>query len=323
MARFEPFRLSDDDRTDIVKGVSCALLLERHGYLLDKPESTRNALKYRAGKGETIIVNHEGRGWWDTGSDEKGDVFSLIQRLTPGLKFRDACRELGQLVGIEPKGAEYVRERQAKTPDVAPAERWQARKELKSGTKVWAYLTEERCLPEWVLRRAIMTGCIRDGYHAAWFCHRDAVGAICGAELRGPDTKGICLSGTVKTLFRFQPGLARTVRRLVVSESAIDALSYAALDSERTRETLYCSTAGGMGPETVEALTAELAEMANDPAAVLVAATDNDDAGNRYATRLAELGREAGVRVIRRIPHGGCKDFNDALKTVVAAARAA
>ena len=93
MARFEPFRLSDDDRTDIVKGVSCALLLERHGYLLDKPESTRNALKYRAGKGETIIVNHEGRGWWDTGSDEKGDVFSLIQHLTPGLKFRDACRE--------------------------------------------------------------------------------------------------------------------------------------------------------------------------------------------------------------------------------------
>ncbi|GAP25449.1 MULTISPECIES: DUF3991 and toprim domain-containing protein [unclassified Gluconobacter] len=323
MARFEPFRLSDDDRTDLVKGVSCALLLERHGYLLDKPESTRNALKYRAGKGETIIVNHEGRGWWDTGSDEKGDVFSLIQRLTPGLKFRDACRELGQLVGIEPKGAEYVRERQAKTPDVAPAERWQARKELKSGTKVWAYLTEERCLPEWVLRRAIMTGCIRDGYHAAWFCHRDAAGTICGAELRGPDTKGICLSGTVKTLFRFQPGLGRTVRRLVVSESAIDALSYAALDSERTRETLYCSTAGGMGPETVEALTAELAEMAKDPAAVLVAATDNDDAGNRYAARLAELGREAGARVIRRIPHGGCKDFNDALKTVVAAARAA
>ncbi|WP_167626916.1 toprim domain-containing protein [Gluconobacter thailandicus] len=236
MARFEPFRLSDDDRTDIVKGVSCALLLERHGYLLDKPESTRHALKYRAGKGETIIVNHEGRGWWDTGSDEKGDVFSLIQRLTPGLKFRDACRELGQLVGIEPKGAEYVRERQAKMPDVAPAERWQARKELKS---------------------------------------------------------------------------------------AIDALSYAALDSERTRETLYCSTAGGMGPETVEALTAELAEIAKDPASVLVAATDHDEAGNRYAARLAELGREAGVRVIRRIPHGGCKDFNDALKTVVAAARAA
>ena len=318
MARFEPFRLSDSDRADIVSGVSCALLLERHGYLLDKPESTRNALKYRAGKGETIIVNHEGRGWWDTGSDEKGDVFSLVQHLTPGLKFWDVCRELGHLVGLEPKGAEYVRERKARTPDVAPALRWKEKKELTSGTKIWAYPTEARCLPERVPRRPILTGCIRDGYHAAWFCHRDDTGTVCGAELRGPETKGMCLSGTVKTLFRFQPGLARTVRRLVVCESAIDALSYAALDSERTRETMYSSTAGGMGPETVEALTAELVEMAKDPAAVLVAATDNDEPGNRYAGRLADLAREAGVRVIRRIPHSDAKDFNDALKIVVA-----
>lgn len=98
MARFE---LSDEDRSTIVSGVPCAVLLERHGYALDRRESTRNCLKYRAGKGDTIIVNHEGRGWWDTGSDKKGDVFDLIRRLEPDLGWRDACAELGRLVGVE------------------------------------------------------------------------------------------------------------------------------------------------------------------------------------------------------------------------------
>ena len=47
--------------------VSCAVLLERStpAWKLDKRGSTRRALKYRRGEGEIIIVNHDGRGWWD------------------------------------------------------------------------------------------------------------------------------------------------------------------------------------------------------------------------------------------------------------------
>jgi len=315
MKRFE---LSQTDRDQIVGGVSCALILERHGYALDKSESTRKCLKYRAGKGETIIVNHEGRGWWDTGSDEKGDVFSLLRRLVPGLKWRETCVELGRMVGVEPAGAEYVRERKSTTPEVAPAVRWDQKKVLAPGTKVWNYLTQERCLPEWIVRRAVTTGCIRDGYHAAWFRHLDATGAICGAELRGPDTH-LCLAGSVKTLFRFQPVTGAKVRRFVVAESAIDALSFAALDSERTRETLYTSTAGGMGPDSVATIQAQLEDMASDPDAVLVIATDNDAPGDRYAARLVILARDAGVTVVRRLPPCGAKDFNQTLKTMATA----
>ena len=73
-------------------GVSCAVLLERAGYELDKAESTRKCLKYRRGAGEIVIVNHDGRGWWDShrpGSDKqgRGDVFALAQYLDPGLNF--------------------------------------------------------------------------------------------------------------------------------------------------------------------------------------------------------------------------------------------
>src|SRR3954447_10661125 len=47
--------------------VNCAAVLERMmgGWRLDLRESTRRALKYRRGAGEIIIVNHDGRGWWD------------------------------------------------------------------------------------------------------------------------------------------------------------------------------------------------------------------------------------------------------------------
>lgn len=320
MARFE---LSDDDRANIASGVPCAALLERHGYALDRSESTRNCLKYRAATGYPIIVNHHGRGWWDTGSNEKGDVFDLIRRLEPALSWRDACAELGKMIGVEPEGAVFVRERKAKGGcDAPPAPRWERCAVLAPGSQAWIYLTVERALPEWVVRRAVAAGVVRDGLHAAWFGHRDAQGQICGAELRGPE-RHLCLKGTVKTLFRYMPGGAPVVRRLVVTEAALDALSFAALDGGRTVDTLYTSTAGGMGPETEEALRAHLRAMAREPGARLVIATDNDKAGDRYAARLASLADGAGVPWTRELPAWGMNDFNDVLRRVVAERAAA
>ncbi len=77
----------DAELDELRAGVSCAVLLERHPppWQLDKGESTRRCLKYRRGEGEIILVTHEGRGWWDPGSTAKGDVFSLVQHLEPGL----------------------------------------------------------------------------------------------------------------------------------------------------------------------------------------------------------------------------------------------
>ena len=47
--------------------VNCAAVLERmgEGWKLDAGESTKRALKYRRGKGEILIVNHDSHGWWD------------------------------------------------------------------------------------------------------------------------------------------------------------------------------------------------------------------------------------------------------------------
>ena len=78
---------SDDAELATLRAVSCATVLESvSGWKLDAGESTRRALDYRR-DGEVPIVNHDGRGWWDPLTQAKGDVFSLVQRLTPGLNF--------------------------------------------------------------------------------------------------------------------------------------------------------------------------------------------------------------------------------------------
>ena len=60
--------------------VSCEAVLEQAGYEIDLKESTRRAVKYRRG-GNIVIVTHDGCGWFDPLSDDKGDIFALVQRL--------------------------------------------------------------------------------------------------------------------------------------------------------------------------------------------------------------------------------------------------
>ena len=78
--------------------VSCAALLEKAGFAVDAKESTRKAVKYRRGA-EIVIVNHEGRGWFDPLSDAKGDVFGLAEHLD-GVPFTEALDHVASLVGF-------------------------------------------------------------------------------------------------------------------------------------------------------------------------------------------------------------------------------
>jgi hypothetical protein len=56
-----------------------------------------------------------------------------------------------------------------------------------------------------------------------------------------------------------------------------------------------------------------LARLATIPDALVVSATDANEAGERYAERHAELAADAGVRFERLRPREGT-DFNDVLK---------
>lgn len=115
-----------------------------------------------------------------------------------------------------------------------------------------------------------------------WAKHVDAAGIIQGWEERGPNWRGFSTGGN-KTLFRFGSGL-----RFCVTESAIDALSLAALEGIRA-DTCYVSTGGGWSPRAIDLLKTLLKR----PGATAVAATDDDQQGDTYASRLAAIAEKS------------------------------
>jgi hypothetical protein len=293
--------------------VSCAALLERLPpvWRLDSAESTRHSLKYRRGTGKILIVNHDGRGWWDPLSDRKGDIFTLVQHLDPGLSFGAARRLLSNFVGIAPTFPEAVRTRRTRASSLSVVQRWERCQPLSDGSPAWLYLTGQRGLPESILVAARMADAIREGPHgSAWFAHRDGAGLLTGIEMRGPAWRNFSAGGG-KTLFRLPGGPGR-LTRVAVCEAAIDAMSLAAIERDR-HDTLYTATAGGMGPATIAALQQLLQDLAADPAGTLIAATDADTAGRRYAARLENMATEAGVRFDTILPPNGLNDWNDTL----------
>ena len=194
---------------------------------------------------------------------------------------------LRDFVGIAPAFPEVIRTRRTRAPGTPIAERWERWRKLSRGSPAWRYLAKQRGLPEFVLLAARAADAVREGPRgSAWFAHRDNAGMLTGIEMRGSDFRNFSAGGC-KTLFRL-PGGPDPLPRVAVCEAAIDALSLAAIEQCRP-DTLYAATAGGMGPATVAALQQLLPGLAADPAGILIAPTDADIAGRRYAARLEEL----------------------------------
>jgi Protein of unknown function (DUF3991)/Toprim-like len=303
----------DAELDEFRKGVHCAVLLEGwpQPWRLDHRESTRNALKYRRGKGEILIVNHDGRGWWDPQSAAKGDVFDLVQYLDPRLNFGQVRRELRRVVGVVPAFPRISFGADETGPAMPVALRWRGRRRLHHGSPVWSYLTVSRRLPGHILDAAAAVDVLREGpYGSAWFAHRGDGGAVTHVEIRGPGFKGSLRGGT-KTLFRL-PAAASPYHRLVIAEAPIDALSLAAIESIRA-DTLYIATGGGMGPATLQAIEQVLRRLAPLPGACVAGASDANPTGERYAARHSALAAGAGIPFVRLRPPVGT-DWNDVLQ---------
>ena len=92
---------------ELKEKVNCGALLERAGFAVDVKESTRRAVKYRRG-GEIVIVTHEGKGWFDPLSDDKGDVFALAQRLDH-VGFGEGLEAVAAVVGFLHRRTQFLR----------------------------------------------------------------------------------------------------------------------------------------------------------------------------------------------------------------------
>jgi C-terminal domain on Strawberry notch homologue/Toprim-like/Protein of unknown function (DUF3991)/P-loop containing NTP hydrolase pore-1/MutS domain I len=180
---------------------------------------------------------------------------------------------------------------------------------------VQQYLTETRGLPENWIEHLHQRGLIyADKHQNAVFVRHDA-----DQWVRG-DVTGASLRGTQREPFHgLAPGSARDagyfwlrsgtedVTRVVLVESAIDAISLAKLEQDKLPDrptTVYLSTdgSGAIPTETLQQVIAQGGQ-------VLVA-FDADGAGEKMAWRVAEA--VPGVR--RMVPAVG-KDWNDRLLT--------
>ena len=284
--------MKQSELEELKEKVLCPAVLETAGFAIDKRESTRRAVKYRRGN-EIIIVIHDGKGWFDPLSDAKGDVYGLVEHLDR-IPFVAALSVVADLVGFTSSAPVWSPPGKNRAPDQSVAERWNARRSPRPGSATWRYLTETRGILEAVLRQAIAEDALREGPQGSmWAGHRDETGRITGWEERGPNWRGFA-SGGSKILFRLGPSDAT---RFCITEAAIDAMSMAGIERFRAG-TAYLSTGGGWSPSTDAALRA----LAARPDVLLVAATDANDQGERYAERLRMLADEAGCNWQRLRP---------------------
>jgi len=170
-----------------------------------------------------------------------------------------------------------------------------------------AYLNGRGLLPE-TLHDARFAGTWKeDARGNTLFPHRDEQG-LCGFEIKNHGFTGFAAGGH-KALWHSVRRPADTV--LIVTESAIDAMSYQQL--HRLRCARYVSTAGSLSRPQTELISRTFARL--PPQTQIVAAVDADARGATIAATIAQLAAAHTLSFVRHEPAPGLgKDWNEALQ---------
>jgi hypothetical protein len=174
-----------------------------------------------------------------------------------------------------------------------------------SNERVIVYL-QERGISKPLIHSCIERGSVYETakWHNCVFVGRDDNGKARYASLRGTmgDFKRDA-DGSDKSFGFIIPPFIQGIDTVAVFESPVDALSHQMMNPtfDGWRLSLGCTA--------TSALTNFLER--HGEVKTVVVCTDNDDAGNRAAMKIAEI---PGIAVIRSLPPAGHKDWNDALK---------
>jgi hypothetical protein len=287
------------------------------GYEIDRRESWRGSTVLRRGA-DKIVVKRNGNGhyvFFSVRDDrDNGTVIDLLQRrqnMSLGAVRQILRPWIGrpaissQFPKLEPAGPDRMRVEGAYRR-MAHAQRF-------------PYLEHKRRVPAAVLLSPRFAGCMRiDCLGNTVFPHFDALG-LCGYEIKNGGFTGFASGGQKGLWFSHTQSADR---RLVLTESAIDALSYAALFPDAEDQTRYASLGGKPSSRQTALVQATIARL---PAgAKIVAAFDADDAGRQ----LVEAIREAVASVANRpgrgdlifeaqLPAKEGEDWNQVLQNVV------
>lgn len=293
----------------VARDIPLQEVAERLGLTRDKAD----AEKWRDAEG-SVAITIKGSKWFDHKEGRGGGgAIDLAMHCTTW-DFKQTIAWLGHGVGITraaravaAKAVESsrkdVEQAMAEKPVYAPPE---AVLEDVPKRRVRNYLAQERKLSPALVDRVMTEGKVYpDKRGNAIFVAVDAQGVPQGAEIRGTGKTpfhGLANGSSREACFTVSTG--PNPKKLVITESAIDALSYAEL--HQAEPLLVASTAGAR-PNLPEAL-AELGQFDE-----VVVAYDADKTGRSMGDKLMEVLRTIARKVTRSEPSKG-KDWNEMLK---------
>jgi hypothetical protein len=286
------------------------------GYKIDKKESGRSSVVMRGPGDDKIIVatsqNSHGIYFSVRDDADSGSIIDFVQR-RQGFNLGEARKELRPWLGFgtptrsgRPVRRQPVEKRSSK-PVPSNPDRQQV---FAAYTKMHPagdhpYLINKRKISTRILRDPRFSGSIRiDQWGNAVFPHFDEQG-LSGYEMKNDGFTGFSKHGQKSVWFSSN---ANNASRLVIVESAIDALSHAQLEGRS--DDAYFSIGGNPSLEQINLIRLTL-DGASERGAALVLATDNDMDGEKLAEKISSVA-PAAMRVIRERPE--TNDWNEQLK---------
>jgi hypothetical protein len=258
------------------------------GYEMDRRESWRGSTVLRRGADKIVVKrNHNGhyvffsvRDEWDNGA-----VVDFLQRRR-NLNLGAVRQVLRPWIGRSVTSPQF--------PALEPASTNRMRVECAyrrmANALRYPYLERERCVPAAVLLSPRFEGRIRiDSRGNTVFPHFDAAG-LCGYEIKNRGFTGFAAGGQKGLWFSHTRS---EDARLVLAESAIDALSHGTLFPDAEDRTRYASLGGKPSLRQQGLVQATIARLPEG--AEIVAAFDADEEGRK----LVEVIGDAVTRVAR------------------------
>lgn len=305
-----------DELEQFKRQINLVEYAETQGYEIDKAESSRSSVVMRGPGNDKIIVatGEDGHGVFFSVRDDhdNGTIIDFVQS-RQHLNLGQVRQELRPWIGAHrPSSTKKPVQRKPEAerprrPDPSHADRQAVLAAWMRAERAERHpYLESRGIAPATLQDSRFAGVVKiDRTHGnAIFPHYDRQG-LSGYELKNQGFTGFSKSGRKALWYSAN---AASCERLVITESAIDALSHAQL--RREPSTGYMSIGGQMSPEQVE-LVQSVLEKAHRREAVLVLATDNDEAGQRLARQVAGLAPH-GMAIERDTPQA--KDWNDDLQ---------
>ncbi len=302
---------SRSEELDEMKRIDLCQYAASRGFVLDRKLSSKCSAVMRHANGDKLIVGRSPNGqyiYFNAKGSDNGSIIDLIQA-RDRISLGEVRKMLRPWIGRNPT---TMKELPSLPMTLQPSEHDAARvlaawMKTKPIGQTHTYLEEERGIPQEILTSPLLRDRIRrDDRQNAVFPHFNQSG-LCGFELKNRGWTGFSPGG-VKGLACSRP--QPDDQQMIVCETAIDMLSYAALKGIEGKRLF--STAGQISSSQAECLRSAAKKMPEG--AVIVLAFDNDSGGHELADKVQDALLPMQRKILRDFPPDLGEDWNDVLQ---------